>query len=220
MIHVCFLSFFSLIFILIPFYKSQEHVGTYRRVTLTLPSQHLSPGLGIWLNEIMFCGVLLAAEVAVVVCWPLSWPWLPVILVLLQQWASHSRLRLHGMKLVYIEIKDTNFVAALPVKMSLHIPTSYPVENVTSYSYLIPCGKPLLIWLCDKHLRPPWDLPVSPCQLMAKHSFLCFTGSKGSKSMLQYQMVHTVKWDPKWSKSPGIISNRGTGSNVGFFLWR
>lgn len=126
-----------------------------------------------WVRNLAECNNVLwgAAEVAGVVWWPLSWPWLPVILVFLQWWASHSRLRLHRMKLAYIEIKDTNLVAALPVKMSPHISTSYPVEN------------PLLIWLCDKHLRPPWDLPVSPCQLMAKHSFLCFTGSTRSKSM-------------------------------------
>lgn len=88
-----------------------------------------------WVRNLAECNNVLwgAAEVAGVVWWPLSWPWLPVVLVFLQWWASHSRLRLHRMKLAYIEIKDTNLVAALPVKMSPHISTSYPVENPCLY---------------------------------------------------------------------------------------
>lgn len=93
--------------------------GSIQKSHVTLPSWNLSPGLGIWLCWMKLSSVgRCQGWRCEVVWWPRSQPWLPVILVLLQWWARHSRPIFQGIKLAYVEIKETNFVAALPVKMS------------------------------------------------------------------------------------------------------
>lgn len=108
------------------------------------------------LNEIMFCGVLLR---------PALWGGLVTPLLAMASCYFGTSAVVRQPQQTKISGNDAGVYWGKRDQLR----GCFACENVTSYSYLIPCGKPLLIWLCDRHLRPPQDLPLSPCQLMAKH---------------------------------------------------
>lgn len=203
--YFCFLSFLSLIFWLL-FVKANdiwEHTEESRHPAFVAFKPWVR-NLSV-LNEITVCGALPS---------PVLWGGLVTLLLAIAYCyfdtsavvSQPQQTKISGNEAAIYWGKRDQILAALPVKMSPHIPTSYPVENPCFYGSVTGTSG---------HLETCWCRPVSWWPNTER-----FTDSMGTKSILPYPIAHDVSWDREWSKSPGIISNRGTGSNVGFFLWR